>query len=126
VAGFPNLFMIYGPNTQPGHGGSILGSNELQIGYVIRLLTIMRERRIGAIEIKREAYEDYAARVDAEHARMVWTHPRVNTYYRNSRGRVVVNSPWRNVDFWKLTRRPNLDDYVQEPVSDRSIEGQGP
>jgi 4-hydroxyacetophenone monooxygenase len=38
----------------------------------------------------------------------------MSTYYRNSKGRVVVNSPWRNVDFWHLAREPNLDDFITE------------
>jgi 4-hydroxyacetophenone monooxygenase len=47
---------------------------------------------------------------------MVWTHPGMSTYYRNSRGRVVVNTPFRIVDFWHMTRTADLDDYVVEPA----------
>ena len=39
----------------------------------------------------------------------------MSSYYRNSKGRVVVNSPYRNVDFFKLTRHVKLEDYVTEP-----------
>jgi 4-hydroxyacetophenone monooxygenase len=38
----------------------------------------------------------------------------MSTYYRNRRGRVVVNNPWRNVDFWPFARDPDLDDFIVE------------
>jgi 4-hydroxyacetophenone monooxygenase len=47
---------------------------------------------------------------------MVWTHPGMETYYRNDKGRVVVNYPWRNVDLFTMTRHADLDDYVTEPA----------
>jgi 4-hydroxyacetophenone monooxygenase len=46
---------------------------------------------------------------------MVWTHPGMETYYRNRRGRVVVNSPHRNDTFYEMTRTANLDEFVVEP-----------
>jgi 4-hydroxyacetophenone monooxygenase len=42
---------------------------------------------------------------------MVWTHPGMSTYYRNRRGRVVVNFPYRNVDLFAMTRRADMADY---------------
>jgi 4-hydroxyacetophenone monooxygenase len=43
---------------------------------------------------------------------MIWTYPGVRTWYRNGRGRVVSNSPWRLVDYWRMTASVNLDDYL--------------
>ena len=40
----------------------------------------------------------------------------MTTYYRNSRGRVTVNSPWRVVDYWAMTKEPSLDDFVLHPA----------
>lgn len=36
----------------------------------------------------------------------------MNTWYRNKRGRVTTNSPWRIIDYWNMTRTLNKDDYV--------------
>ena len=58
------------------------------------------------------AFESYNAEVDAAHAGMIWTHPAMTTYYRNSKGRVVVNMPWRGVEYWHLIRQPNFEDLV--------------
>jgi 4-hydroxyacetophenone monooxygenase len=114
VPGFPNLLMVYGPNTQAGHGGSLIGSAEAQLHYILDLLERMLAAGAGAIEVRRDVYEAYNERVDAAHERMVWTHPAMETYYRNSRGRVVVTTPFRVVDYWHMTREADLDDYVVE------------
>lgn len=117
VPDYPNLLMLYGPNAQGGHGGSLIGTAEMQVQHVIGLLRQMLENGIGAIEPRRDRYEEYNRRVDEAHEKMIWTHPGMDTYYRNSIGRVVVNTPWRVVDYWQMTRRANLEDYVVEPAS---------
>jgi len=116
VPGFPNFFMLYGPNTQAGHGGSLLAITESQLHYVMDLLRQMLERGIDEVECRREVHDAYNALVDRAHEQMVWTHPGMETYYRNSRGRVVVNTPWRIVDYWRMTRSADLEDYIAAPA----------
>lgn len=111
VHGFPNFFTLYGPNTQTGHGGSFIYTAEAQMTYIADLLTRMIDDELGTVEVREEVYTEYAAAVDRMHDGMVWTHPAMSTYYRNSRGRVVAISPFRNVDFWRMTRAARLDDY---------------
>jgi 4-hydroxyacetophenone monooxygenase len=115
VPDFPNFFILFGPNTQTGHGGSLIGSAEIQLDYILDLLRKMVEGGIGSVECRPDVYEVYNERVDAAHEQMVWTHPGMETYYRNSRGRVVVNNPFRVVDYWHMTREVDLGDYLLEP-----------
>ncbi len=115
MPGFPNFFCLYGPNLQPGHGGSIMFVIEMQMRYVMDLLRQMLNRRIGAVECRRDVHDDYNQRIDEAHKNMVWTHPGLETYYRNERGRVVVNSPFRNATFYDMTRAAKLDEFVVEP-----------
>ncbi|HWE57423.1 MAG TPA: NAD(P)/FAD-dependent oxidoreductase [Acidimicrobiales bacterium] len=117
--GFPNLFFVYGPNTN-GSGGSFLAWSESQVGYIIQLIVGMVDRGLGAIEPKVEVHDRYNEEVDAAHARMIWTHPGLTTYYRNSRGRVVVNVPWTVLEYWSRLRHVDFDDYVTEPVHEPS------
>ncbi|MFZ0049810.1 MAG: hypothetical protein WAL16_28545, partial [Streptosporangiaceae bacterium] len=105
-----------GPNTQPGHGGSILSTIETQVRYVVSVLGQMFAGDFRSVEVRADVCERYNAAVDAAHERMVWTHPGMRTYYRNSRGRVVVNSPYRIVDWWHLTRTADLADFIAEPA----------
>jgi 4-hydroxyacetophenone monooxygenase len=111
VPGFPNLFITYGPNTNLGHGGSVIFHAECQVNYISRLLVEMVERGIRSVECRKDVFDEYNARVDAAHNRMIWSHRGMDTWYRNARGRVVTNTPWRLLDYWRMTRRPSLDDF---------------
>ena len=112
VPGFPNLFVLYGPNTQFGHGGSLITVMERQVHYLMTALEQMFAAGIGTLEVRAEVHDAYNERIDAAHERMVWTHPGMDTYYRNRRGRVVVNNPFTMQEFWQLTDRADLDDFT--------------
>lgn len=109
--GFPNLFFLYGPNTNLGHGGSIIFQSECQVRYVLKCVTGLLASGGAQLECRPEVHDAYNARVDAAHENMIWTHPGMSTYYRNSAGRVVTNSPWRLVDYWWMTREPDFGDF---------------
>ncbi len=100
---FPNLFMIYGPNTNLGHGGSALFHSECQIRYIMQALREMVENDVDVIDVKREPFEEYNRKLDAEFEGMVWMHPGVTSWYKNAKGRVVTNSPWALSVYHSLT-----------------------
>lgn len=109
--GFPNLFMLYGPNTNLGHGGSLLFITEGQVRYIMSLIAQMTENGVASVECRQDVRDEYNAELDAAHAKLLWTHPAVRTWYRNDKGRVVTNSPWQLIDLWERSLAPNLDDY---------------
>ncbi len=111
VPHFPNLFILYGPNTNGGHGGSAVYNSECQVRYTMLALREMIEREADTLEVREQPFEDYNAKVDAEHAQLVWTHPGVKNWYRNSQGRVVTNLPWRLSEYRNLTAEFNPGDY---------------
>jgi 4-hydroxyacetophenone monooxygenase len=115
MPGFPNFFVLYGPNTNLAHGGSIIFHSECQMRYVMGCLRLLFEGGHAALECRPDVHDRYNATVDAAHERMIWSHPHVNNWYRNSRGRVTTNSPWRLVDYWSMTRAPNPSDFVFTP-----------
>ncbi|MGD9990195.1 flavin-containing monooxygenase [Pseudonocardia sp.] len=116
VPDFPNLFLMYGPNTNLGHGGSTMFHAECQVHYIVELLRAMVAADVAAVEVREQVCDDYVARVDAAHENMIWTHPGMSTWYRNANGRVVTNSPWKLLDYWTMTRRPSLDEHLVTPV----------
>ena len=116
VPGFPNFFILYGPNLQPGHGGSLIFVVEMQVRYIMDMLRKMADNGIGAVEVREDVWARYNDDVAREHEDMVWTHPGMTTYYRNDRGRITINSPYRNVDFYAMTKQVDLDEYVTEPM----------
>ena len=115
VSGFPNLFLTCGPGTVLGHGGSYITIAECQVRYIVEALAAMVTEDLGAIEVLPEVHADYAARHDAAHAAMIWTHPGMRNWYRNPAGRVVCALPWRIVDYWTMTRHVDWAEYAVEP-----------
>lgn len=112
VPDFPNLFLMYGPNTNLGHGGSAIFHAECQVRYILGCFKAMLENDIETLEVTSEAHDAYVASVDAAHEAMIWTHEGMDNWYRNRHGRVVSNSPWRLVDYWAMTHDPDLNDYI--------------
>lgn len=121
--GFPNLFMLFGPNTGLGHGGSFMYLVECQVNYVLSMLNRMFETDVTEVECRAKVCEDYNAVMTDMHSRMIWTHPGMRTYYRNSRGRVVANSPWRTTDYWDMTREADLDEYHTKTGATAKVDG---
>lgn len=111
IPGYPNFFCLYGPNTQFGHGGSLITVLERQMHYVMSLLRQMLSQGASTINVRQSVHDAYNVAVDATHAGMVWTYPGVETYYKNSKGRVVVNNPFRVLDFWRMTETADLAEY---------------
>lgn len=116
LPGFPNMFVLAGPNTGLSHGGSFFFIAECQVRYVMQCLREMIEGDRVTMECRPEFYNEYNRRVDEQHSRMVWTHPGVKSWYTNSKGRVTALMPWRLVDFWKMTYAldPAEYSYLQE------------
>ncbi len=111
VPGYPNFFCLYGPNTQFGHGGSLITVLERQMHYVMSLIGQMLAEGATQVEVREDVHDAYNVKVDQTHAGMVWTYPGVETYYKNSKGRVVVNNPFRIIDFWAMTETADLGEY---------------
>ena len=111
VPDFPNFFCLYGPNTNFGHGGSIFFAAECQVRYVTQCLIHLVENGYSEIDCQQASYDDYNRKLDVEHAKLIWTHPGMDTWYRNEAGRVVSIMPWRLVDYWRMTEKPDWDHY---------------
>ena len=111
VPDYPNLFVMSGPNTGLAHGGSVIFVAECQVRYITAMLRDMIERGLDEVEVDRAKHDAFNERVDAEHAELVWSHPGMNNWYRNARGRVFIPMPFRLVDYWRMTHAPELDDY---------------
>ncbi|WDZ83804.1 flavin-containing monooxygenase [Micromonospora cathayae] len=111
VPGFPNLFLMHGPNTALAHGGSVIFHAECQSRYIVSLLMTLVERGVDAVDVRQDVHDAYVKQIDDLHSRLVWSHPGMTNWYRNAAGRVIGVSPWRLLDYWQLTRSPDLADY---------------
>lgn len=112
VPGFPNYFVTSGPNSAPNHGAGVNILAEAQINFVISCLDLLHARKAKSIEPTQAACQAYNDKLDAQLKQMVWGHPRVKSYYQNSKGRLYLSSPWRLVDYWTMLRAPNPAEFT--------------
>jgi 4-hydroxyacetophenone monooxygenase len=118
VPDFPNFFIVGGSNTALGHGGSAIYPAECCIAYIAQMLVRMVEDDLSAVEVRTDVCQSYNERVDAERAQLIWTHPGMTVWYKNKHGRVTASTPWRGVDFWEMTKAPDLEDFVITPAEE--------
>ncbi|MDE0666221.1 MAG: NAD(P)/FAD-dependent oxidoreductase [Acidimicrobiaceae bacterium] len=111
IPGFPNLFCLYGPNTNIVVNGSIIYFAECAAHYVVECLRLLAERGATAMDCRPDAYERYAARMDEHNSQMAWGISPVNSWYKSASGRVAQNWPLPLIDYWRQTRRPDPDDF---------------
>ena len=112
VAGFPNLFLMYGPNTNLGHN-SIIFMIECQTRYIVQAIQTLIGRDLATLEIERAAMDAYDRRTQAELARTVWAAIR-KSWYKTETGRITNNWPGSTARYWWTTRRFDLEHYRAE------------
>lgn len=116
--GFPNLFMIYGPNTNIVVNGSIIFFSECSVRYIVGCLKLLAETGARSMEPKREVHDAFNTRVDAANALMAWGAPQVSSWYKNEKGRVTQNWPFALVDYWRATLAPDPRDFIIEKAAE--------
>jgi cation diffusion facilitator CzcD-associated flavoprotein CzcO len=104
VAGFPNLFLMIGPNTGLGHN-SMVFMIESQLNYLMSCLEQMRARGATAAEVREDAQAAFNAELDAAMAGTVWTSGHCRSWYLDATGRNSTLWPRSSVRFRSRTRR---------------------
>jgi len=115
VAGFPNLFLLYGPNSNLGHS-SIIYMLEAQVAYVLDALRVMRERRAAAIEVRPEVQDAYNAKLQERLAGTVWNSGGCGSWYIDAKGRNSIQWPGFTFEFARRTRALDPDDFALTPA----------
>lgn len=116
VPGFPNMFLMYGPNTNTS-GGSIIVYLEAQANYIRQALAQLRSRRAGAIEVRTDVEEASDRELQARFAGTAWT--RCQSWYRDERGRIVTNWPGYMREYLLRTAELDAGEYRFTPLPDR-------
>ncbi len=111
VPDFPNLFCLYGPNTNLVVNGSIVMFSECAVHYVMECLRLLLERGHQVMDLHPEVLESYQAVIDEANAAMAWGIEGVDNWYKSASGRVSQNWPLATIEYWDLTRRPDPVHY---------------
>jgi 4-hydroxyacetophenone monooxygenase len=122
VPDFPNFFIVNGPNTNAGHGGSAIHATEFQVRYVMQAIRHLLVNETSAVEVDNGVFERYNEELDEALAHCIWSHKGMTTYYRNDAGRIVVSSPWKYVDYWERLREFDPSDYHEVTASPEAAE----
>lgn len=109
VPGFPNLFMMYGPNTNLGHNSVVL-MLEHQATHILRCVQTLTRHNLAWIDVRPEALAAYDRTIQAALRRTVWQ-GNCTSWYKTASGKVTNNWPLTTMRYRELTRRPNPTDY---------------
>lgn len=110
VAGFPNFFMLYGPNTNLAHN-SVVYMIESQIHYVLACLARLCRDEVRTIEVKKEIQDRYNAKIQLRLEKATWSKG-CTSWYLTAAGKNVANWPGYSLEFRLRTRAPNWADYA--------------
>jgi cation diffusion facilitator CzcD-associated flavoprotein CzcO len=108
VPGFPNMFVMYGPNTNTS-GGSIIVYLEAQAAYLRQALEQMRARGARSVEVRADVEQASDRALQARFAGTAWT--RCDSWYRDERGRIVANWPGYMREYLQQTRTLDPGEY---------------
>jgi cation diffusion facilitator CzcD-associated flavoprotein CzcO len=111
VAGFPNLFMIVGPNVGLGHS-SMVYMIESQVAYVAAALRAMRDGGLASVEPRPEAQAAYNRRLQQRLQRAIWSVGGCKSWYVHPSGKNVTLWPGFTWQFRRITRKFDAGNYL--------------
>jgi cation diffusion facilitator CzcD-associated flavoprotein CzcO len=118
VPGFPNMFVLYGPNTNHGTG-SVLAMHEAQAGYVGDAVRLLRDAGARLLEVRPDVHAAFQAELSGRLATSVWG-TGCSNWYKTASGRITNNWPGTQSEYIRRTRRVEPAHYrldVPVPVS---------
>lgn len=111
VSGFPNLFVLYGPNTNLGHN-SIIFMIEAQSRYVARAVRHLRDADLRWIDVRGDVMDRYNTTIQRQADRTVWVAD-CHSWYKNEHGLVTNNWPDFTFNYWRRMRHFRPHEWVR-------------
>lgn len=108
MPGFPNLWSLYGPNTNGGLAPA--GFHELVTLYAMQCIEKLVLEGKRTVEAKSDAYLRYNRLVDERNNMLVWSDQRARNYYWTKHGRSATQNPFTAPEMWRFLRRPDFDE----------------
>ena len=112
IAGFPNTFMLFGPNIGTASAFAML---EAQLRFVVDAVTATRRERLAAVDVRAEVQHAYNEEVRAALAGSVWNAGGCSSYYLDANGYNASAWPWSMSSIARRLRRFPLEDYDTVP-----------
>jgi 4-hydroxyacetophenone monooxygenase len=118
LPGFPNFFMLYGPNTNANVGFAAIHLEELVTRFALGCLDALITKSKSTVEVVPDAYKRYNAALDKAASTKVYLDPRAHNYFRNEFGRSATNGAFDARLLWEWLRDPHSPERRTNPVSD--------
>ena len=112
VPHFPNLFLMYGPNTNIVVNGSIIYFSECEAHYIAESVRLLLASGHRSMDVRPEVHDAFNVAVDEANSRRAWGASKVSSWYKSASGRVAQNWPFPLLEYWTRTREPDPDEYV--------------
>lgn len=116
VPGFPNFFVVTGPNTGIGHTSAVFVI-EAQMEYISRAITAVERHGAASIEVTDTAEDDYTRMIHREMTRTVWHTGGCQSWYKSKSGHVIAMFPGFSFTFRRLARRFRPAHHTIGPVN---------
>lgn len=110
VNGFPNLFLMYGPNTNLGHN-SISFMLERQAEYIVKAVNSLDTQNAKAMHPDRDAQLRFNAKLQEDLSKTAWADPTTNNWYRNAKGRITQNWSSHTRDYADAVAEVKIGDF---------------
>jgi cation diffusion facilitator CzcD-associated flavoprotein CzcO len=120
VAGFPNMFLIMGPNSGGG-AQSILFVIENQIRYIVDCLRLMKARQATRLEVRADVERSFNARIHAKLAKSVWNTGGCHSWFLDHTGHNRQSWPGTGTSYRRATRRPDERAFVLSSKATRTL-----
>ncbi|MGH8506560.1 MAG: flavin-containing monooxygenase [Stenotrophobium sp.] len=111
VAGFPNLFLVLGPNLAIGHNSAFVVI-ESQLAYIVSGLRKMRQKKLTRFEVRHEVQQAYNEKVQSALQGTVWNAGGCSSYYLDANGRNSTGFPWSTLKMRRILARFDVGSYA--------------
>ena len=111
IPNFPNLFLLFGPNTNTVVNGSAIFFSECSVNYVLDCLRLLNTKKKSMIECEINKFNEFNQNLDAKNSGMIWGASAVGSWYKNKFGRVSQIWPFSVSEYWKLTKKADENDF---------------
>jgi len=109
VHGFPNLFLLMGPNTGLGHN-SMIFMIEAQARHALQAIQTVRSRKLAFLDVLESAQAEFTAKLQRRMRRSVWSSG-CHSWYMDADGYNGTLWPYFTFQYWWRTRRLALEDF---------------
>ncbi|MFO0690542.1 MAG: NAD(P)/FAD-dependent oxidoreductase [Myxococcota bacterium] len=114
TAGFPNLFQLYGPNT---NNGSIITMIEFQVDHVVELVKRIADENLASLDVRPAAMAEYNEQIQKAIGEVTVWQSSCNHYYASESGRIVTQYPHSMSTFKRALAEVPKDVYEVRPLA---------